>query len=76
MNSSLKQNHPSSKEAIDFLTTTFRENDNSAKEYKQSLIEYLFGILENNNWEAMSEHQLYLNGAKKMITEIIEELNS
>jgi len=59
----------------DFITTHFSENDNSVKEYKQSLIEYLLWVLENNNFTAMSEHQLYLNGAKKMLTEIIEELN-
>lgn len=60
----------------DFLTARFSENDNSVKEFKQSLIEYLFWVIEHNNWTAMSEQQLYLNGAKKMIEEIIEELNS
>ena len=63
------------KQTNDFLTTRFSENDNSAKEFKQSLIEYLFWVLEKNGWEAMSEHQLYLSGAKKMLMEIIEELN-
>lgn len=59
----------------DFVTKHFNENDNSIEEYKQSLIESLFWVLEKNNWDAMSEQQLYLNGAKKMLTEIIEELN-
>lgn len=59
-----------------FLKTRFSENDNSAGEFKQSLIEYLFDVLEKGNFEAMSDHQLYLDGAKKMLTEIIEELSN
>lgn len=64
------------KKQNEFLTEVFIENDNSVKEFKQTFIEYLFRILENKKWEAMSEHQIYLEGAKKMLIEIIEELNS
>lgn len=60
-----------------FVIDTFiGVNDNSAKEYNQSLIEYLLAILEQGDWHAMSDHQLYLNGGKKMLTELIEELNT
>lgn len=60
---------------MSFLYNAFSENDNSAKEYKQSLIEYLLNELQKGKWEAMSDHQLYLDGAKDMLTEIIEEIN-
>lgn len=50
-------------------------NDQSAQEYNRSLIQYLFTILEGDDWHAMSDYQNYLDGGKKMLIEIIEELN-
>ena len=59
-----------------FLRDKFVElNDNSAREYNQSIINYLFTVLEGSDWHAMSDYQLFLNGGKKMLEEIIEELN-
>lgn len=38
-------------------------------------IEYLKKILTTTRWEAMSDYTFYLQGAKKAIEEVIEEMN-
>jgi len=58
----------------EFLKERFILSDNSAMEYNSSLLIYLDGVMKNTRFEAMSEHQLYLQGAKQMLEEIINLL--
>lgn len=37
-------------------------------------IAYLNEVLLARRWEAMSDHTLYLQGARQMLTEVIDEL--
>jgi len=55
-----------------FLITGYFGSDGC--EFQQDFREYLKKILEAGRWEAMSEHQLFLQGAEQVIKEIIEEL--
>jgi hypothetical protein len=41
---------------------------------RKDFIVYLETVLSSNRWTAMSDHTLYLQGAKKAIEEIIEEI--
>jgi hypothetical protein len=43
-------------------------------EFSEEFLKYLEQVLEERRWDAMSDHVLYLQGAKKAIEEIIEEL--
>ena len=43
---------------------------------KDDFVKYLKEILKNNRFEAMSDHTLFLQGGKKAIEEIINELES
>jgi len=56
----------------EFLKThyTGADDENFIKQFG----EYLKNILANHRWDAMSEHTLYLQGAKKAIEEIISEV--
>lgn len=57
---------------ISQFTETFSENDNSAQLYKESLIEYLQDVLKNNRFQAMSDHQIYLDWIKDTLESVIE----
>jgi hypothetical protein len=48
------------------------DGDNFRKEF----IDYLKSIIKNNQFEVMSDYQLFLQGGKKAIEEIIMELES
>lgn len=54
-----------------FCTDYFDENDNSVKEYKESLCVYLKNIL-TNDLSAMSDHKLFLEGGEQALKEIYE----
>jgi|WetSurMetagenome_2_1015567.scaffolds.fasta_scaffold774747_1 hypothetical protein len=43
-------------------------------ELASGLVAYLQDVLANRRWESMSDHSLYLQGAKQMLEEIIDEL--
>jgi len=47
-------------------------NDNSVKEYKKDILTYLISFHTKMSTEAMSMYQLYLQGRKNMLNEIIE----
>ena len=53
----------------EFLQTGYigSDGDNCRKEF----VEYLEQVLINRRWDAMSDHALYLQGAKRAIEEII-----
>ena len=42
--------------------------------FKKEFIDYLESIIKNNRFEAMSDYQLFLQGGKKAIEEIIIEI--
>ena len=42
--------------------------------FKKEFIDYLESIIKNNSFEAMSDYQLFLQGGKKAIEEIIIEI--
>jgi len=46
--------------------------DNSVEEYKEDILVYLINLHAGMSTEAMSEHQLWLQGRKSMLGEIIE----
>jgi len=56
----------------EFLRTPYYGAD--GEDFRKEFIEYLEQILANNRWEAMSDHALYLQGAKKAIEEIVAEI--
>jgi hypothetical protein len=56
----------------EFLKTPYMGADD--ENFRKEFVEYLKHIIANNRWEAMSEHTLYLQGAKKAIEEIISEI--
>lgn len=58
------------------LKKFYLENDNSAEEYKVSLANYIQDTLDKNTWGAMSDYALYLSGAKDILTDLLEVLNS
>lgn len=43
-------------------------------DFKEDFLEFLKLVLNSQRYEAMSDHQLYLQGGKKAIEEIIESL--
>jgi len=43
-------------------------------DFKEDFLEFLKSVLNSQRYEAMSDHQLYLQGGKKAIEEIIESL--
>ena len=49
----------------------FMDNDNSAEEYKQSLLEYLQKHYDSFSTHAMNDYTLYLQGEKNMLKDII-----
>ena len=51
-------------------------NGSDGKDFQQDFCEYLTEVLENTRFEAMNDHQLFLQGGKKMLQEIIEEIKS
>jgi len=59
-----------------FLKDIFMENDNSAVEYSDSLKDYLTKILETGRFEAMSGHNIYLQGAQQVIEELIQLISN
>ena len=55
-----------------FLNKVYMGSDGD--DFKKDFVEYLQEIIKNNRWDAMSDHTLYLQGAKKAIEEIIHEI--
>lgn len=55
-----------------FLKSAYLGSD--GEDFIPDFIEYLGEIIENGKWIAMSDHQLYLDGGKQAIIEIIEEM--
>jgi hypothetical protein len=55
-----------------FLTEVYNGSDRD--DFQKDFVEYLKEILKTRRWEAMSEHTLFLQGAKTAIEEIVEEL--
>jgi len=56
----------------EFITATYIGADGD--DFRKEFVEYLRYHLATTRWEAMSDHTLYLQGAKKAIEEIIEEI--
>lgn len=48
--------------------------DHSVTEWKAEVLPYLQSVLDNFSTHAMSDHQSYLQGQKKMLEEIINFL--
>lgn len=48
--------------------------DHSVAEWKAEVLPYLQSVLDNFSTHAMSEHQLYLQGQRKMLEAIINFL--
>lgn len=57
----------------EFLKEPYIGSD--GKDFAKEFSEYLQEMIDNRRWTAMSDHELYLEGAKKMAEEIIEFLN-
>ena len=57
-----------------FLYDVYMGSDR--EDFAKDFVEYLKDVLKKRRWVAMSEHQLFLRGAKTCIEEIIEELSS
>jgi len=55
-----------------FLKKVFMGSDGD--DFRSDFIDYLEDVLATSRWDAMSDHQLYLDGARRAITEIINEL--
>lgn len=55
-----------------FLKSAYLGSD--GEDFIFDFIEYLGEIIENGEWIAMSDRQLYLAGGKQAIIEIIEEM--
>ena len=55
-----------------FIKEILDENDNSVFEYKKSLLKHLQDVLTKRNFTAMSDHENFLQGGKRMLEEIIE----
>lgn len=56
----------------EFLRSTYMGSD--GEDFRKDFAEYLRFIVNNRSWFAMSDHSLYLQGAKQAILEIIDEL--
>lgn len=57
-----------------FLKDVYSGTDGD--DFRKDFVDYLETILINRSWDAMSEYKLYLQGAKKAIEEIIEEIKN
>jgi hypothetical protein len=55
-----------------FLQEIYMGSDGD--DFKEEFIDYLKRILKNNSFEGISEYQLFLQGGKKAIEEIIIEI--
>jgi hypothetical protein len=55
-----------------FLKELYNGSDNL--DFKTDFISYLKTVLVSNSFVAMSDHQLFLDGGKQAIIEIIKEL--
>ena len=55
-----------------FIKKTYCGSD--GENFKSDFVEYLKSILKEENWYAMSEYKLFLQGAKKALEEIVQEL--
>ena len=42
----------------------------------KDFIEYLQNVIKTGSWSAMSDHELFLQGGKRAIEEVIAELSS
>jgi hypothetical protein len=58
----------------EFLCTTYYGAD--GEDFRKEFVDYLEQILANSRWDAMSDHALYLQGAKKAIEEIVAEIKT
>ena len=56
----------------EFLKTPYYGAD--GEDFREEFISYLDQIIATRRWDAMSDHALYLQGAKRAIEEIIAEI--
>ena len=57
-----------------FLKKVFTGSD--GEDFRSDFIDYLHDVLDSNNWSAMSDYQLFLDGASQAIIEIINEMKN
>jgi hypothetical protein len=55
-----------------FVKECYNGSDSSG--FQDDFVAYLENTIATTRWDAMSEHSLFLQGAKKAIEEIIQEL--
>jgi len=58
----------------EFLKLPYYGTD--GEDFREEFISYLEQIIINGQWEAMNDHTLYLQGAKRVIKEIIDEIRN
>lgn len=57
-----------------FLKNIYLGSDQ--EDFIKEFVVYLKDAIKENRWDAMSDHQLYLRGAKRAIEEIISEMEN
>ena len=55
-----------------FLKQGYYGSDN--RDFQKDFVAYLKEVIESTRWESMNEGQLFLQGGKQALEEIIEEL--
>lgn len=59
-----------------FLRTPYMDGTNTPydDEFRRCFTAYLEGIIANQDWTCLNDHNLFLQGGKKALQEVIDEL--